>query len=109
MPWRASVLAFTVGVGIWAIHRAFRLSLEASTDRVLVRNYWRDYEFNWLDVTRVGMGEVPTGPTHQPAIAFQLRTGQWVLAQATPGRVAARRLVLDALEALAPPSVEVVR
>jgi hypothetical protein len=104
--WRFVILAATAAAGAWAVRRAFRLALIASADRVVVRNYWRVYEFAWLDVTKIGLGEETMGVLPQPAIAFGPCDGTTIRAQATPFRPDQQRVVFDALAALAPPSVE---
>jgi hypothetical protein len=67
------------------------------------------YEFDWLDVTKVGLGEVAMGAVTQPAFAFFLRDGRVIRAQATPGRSKQRQVVVDSISVLAPPSVEFLR
>lgn len=105
-PWAYVILGSTILVGAWAVRRAFRLALEASSDVVTVHNYWRTYRFAWLDVTKIGLGEETMGVLPQPAIAFGLRSGRIIRAQATPFKTAEQQVVFDALAALAPPSVE---
>jgi hypothetical protein len=108
-PWREAVIVVTVVVGAWAVHRAFRLSLEADAETVRVVNYWRTYAFLWLDVTLLGMGAILAGGVVlQPAVVFVLRDGRRVRVQATPSRRGEATPIFEALAALAPPSVEVV-
>jgi hypothetical protein len=108
MPGAVLVLATTLAVSVWAIRRAFRLSLEASSDHVVVRNYWRVYEINWIDVAEVGLGELAMGPAIAtgPAVAFVLRNGKVIHAQSTPVHENEQDRIFGALAELAPPSVK---
>ena len=105
-PWMFVVFAVTVAAGAWAVRRALRLSLEASPEGVVVRNFWRVYTFAWTDVVNVGLGMEAMGVLPQPAVAFGLRGGKTVRAQATPVKVPEQQAVFDTLAALAPDSVE---
>jgi hypothetical protein len=104
-PWGWLVLAPTAAVAAYAVRRAFRLAIEVSSEHVVVRNYWRVYEFDWLDVTQVGLGEMAMGPTTGPAVAFILRDGRVIRAQATPSSEEQPDEFFSSLAALAPPSV----
>jgi hypothetical protein len=101
-----AILFATVAIGAWGVRRAFRLSLEATSEHVTVRNFWRTYEFHWVDVTKVGLGEETMGVLPQPAVAFGLRNGRIVRAQATPFKKKDQDVVFQALRELAPPSVQ---
>lgn len=105
-PWRYAVGGVTLLIVAGAVRRAFRVSLTANADRVIVQNFWRAHEFSWLEVTTVGLGERSAGDTTMPALASFLRNGRAILAHATPDRADDRRPVVASLEALAPPGVE---
>jgi hypothetical protein len=100
----AGVGALTLG----GILRAFRLSLRADSERVLIRNYFRSYEFEWADVDQVAIGTKTMGVVPQSAFAFLvMRDGSSrdLRAQATPARNSARQAALRDLQRLAPPKV----
>ncbi|MDX6486404.1 MAG: hypothetical protein QOF43_1557 [Gaiellaceae bacterium] len=104
-PWNVVLLAFMVGALAWSVRRAWRLSLRVTADRVCVDNYWRSYRFPWADVTAVGVGSETMGVVPVPAIAFRLRDGRTVRAQATPAKEGPRDDLLDELAGLAPAGV----
>ena len=108
-PWRELAIVVTIAVGAWAVHRAFRLSLEADAETVRVVNYWRTYAFTWIDVAVLGIGLILAGGVVlQPGVVFVLRDGRRVRARAALARPGDETPVLAALAALAPPSVEVL-
>ena len=103
---RIAILCLSALGGAWAVRRAFRLALFASQHGVLVRNYWRVYEFGWQEVTKIGLGSEIMGVLPQPTIAFGLRDGRIVRAQATPIRSGEQAAAFEALASLAPAAVE---
>jgi hypothetical protein len=88
-----------------AVQRAFRLSIEASHERVIVTNYWRTYRFEWSEVRAVEIAAEAMGFIAAPAFLFILRSGKYVAAQATPQKKAPQRTALQALAKLAPEGV----
>jgi len=74
-------------------------------DGVTVENYWRTHKFPWSEVEGVGIALKEQGVLPQPALAFKLRGGDAVFAQATPFRQTARREFQKAVLALAPSTV----
>lgn len=108
-PWGFGLVAATVAIVTAECFRAFRLSLRASPEGVVVRNFWRDFEVSWLDVLKVGLGERSAGETTMPAIAFVLRDGRVILAHATPDESTKRIPLIASLETIAPPSVQFLR
>jgi hypothetical protein len=104
--WRLAAVGLAVAAGVWTVRRAVRISLIVTAAGVTVNNYWKTYEFAWSEVSGVGIGLKRQGVSFGPALAFSLRLGAPVFAQATPLRQAARGAFLDAVVALAPSSVE---
>jgi hypothetical protein len=70
-----------------------------------VLNYWRTFEFAWNDVKDVGIGAITQGPLPQPALAFGLRDGRIVCAQATPRNSSELQKLVRELTSWAPNSV----
>jgi hypothetical protein len=103
-----AVLAGTAATVGWACRRALRLALMASEDEVRIRNFWREHEFSWLDVTSVGVGEGYAGffISTRPTISFKLRTGRIIHAKATPEATEKCLALLNELQTIAPPSVQ---
>jgi hypothetical protein len=104
-PWTLVPIGVGLATAVPAVRRSSRLSLVATDDRVVIKNYWRTYEFQWLDVAEVWIGAWSVGASIQPAIAFRLRDGRRRWAQATPPRSADHLAVVDHLRSLAPSSV----
>lgn len=82
--WKYAAAALIPVGGILAIWRSFRLELDVTTERVRIRNYWRDSEFPWMQVDDVTMGSALQGVMLQPAITFRLLDGSKRRAKATP-------------------------
>lgn len=104
--WRLFLILGTAVTACWAFLRGFRLILQASADRVLIRNYWRSFEFRWGEVTDVGVGAERMGVLPQPAFAFRLTDGRTIRAQATPFKVRDQMAQMEELARIAPPSVQ---
>jgi hypothetical protein len=102
---RYSILATLLLAAVVAVKRAFRIRIETSGEHVRVLNYWRTFEFEWADVKDVGVGSLTQGPLPQPALAFGLRSGQIICAQATPRNHAQRQKLARELASRAPHSV----
>jgi hypothetical protein len=105
-PWAYPLLAVLLGGLGWSVHRAWRLGLRVTNDRICVDNYWRTYRFTWADVADVGVGMETMGVMPQPAILFRLRTGRIIRAQATPQKFDPREEMIDRLAGLAPRDVK---
>jgi hypothetical protein len=105
-PWRYLAASLAVAAAPWAVWRAFRTGLVVTEEDVTVNNYWRTHKFAWSEVRGVGIGLKRQGAILQPSLAFSLRGGVAVFAQATPPRQTPRREFLAAVLALAPSSVE---
>lgn len=103
-PLRYIVGTLAILGGAWSVKRAFRLGLWASSERVRIQNYWRTRDFDWTEVTDIGVGKQTMGVVPQSAWAFLLRDGHTVRAQATPIRPDEREAESHALLALAPPA-----
>jgi hypothetical protein len=103
-PWGylTSLLALTAAVGV--IHRAFRIGLFVDHEGVSIRNYWTEHHLPWREIRGVGISVKGAFP--QPALAFNLRDGRVVLAQATPLRESDRHELREAVLAFAPVDVE---
>ena len=105
VPRAIGIIAATVLVGAWPVKRAWRLGIWASDSRVLVKNYWRTYDFAWHEVTDVGVGALPMGVLPQPAWAFRLSSSKVVRSQAMPRKLHDQQREWGALTALAPHGV----
>ena len=70
-----------------------------------VKNYWRTHCFPWSDVEGVGVALQQQGVLPQPALAFKLRGGDAVFAQARPFRQSERQQFQADVLALAPSRV----
>jgi hypothetical protein len=104
-PWRYLAAALTLAPAPWAVRRAFRISLTVTDEEVTIKNYWRSYTVAWSDVEGVGVALREHGLLPQPALAFKLRDGAAVFAQATPFRQTERRAFHQAVLELAPSTV----
>jgi hypothetical protein len=104
-PWRYVGASLALVPAPWAIRRAFRVSLVVTEDGVTVKNYWRTHSFPWSDVEGVGVALKQQGVLPQPALAFKLRGGDAVFAQATPFRQSERQQFQADVLALAPSTV----
>jgi hypothetical protein len=94
-------------VAAWSIRRAFRIRLAVDRNGVTVHNYWQTHRLTWAEVAGVGISL--KGILPRPALAFSLRTGGAVFAQAIPLRQSERRNFQAAVLAFAPPSVRSLR
>jgi len=92
----------TVVCAVLTVRRSFRIELEITQEEIRIRNYWRDFEFPWSQVTDVGMGVAIQGIAYQPAITFQLLDGTKRRAKATPYGADRQREAVRAIVALAP-------
>jgi hypothetical protein len=72
---------------------------------VTIKNYWRAHSVAWSDVEGVGIALREHGLLPQPALAFKLRDGAAVFAQATPFRQTERRAFQAAVLELAPSTI----
>jgi|SRR5712691_1129926 len=102
---QVGLLGALVLLAALAISRALRIRIEVSSERVRILNYFRTFEFPWTEVQNVGIGALTQGPLLQPAIAFGLRDGRVVCAQATPRNPTQQRLLAKELASRAPNSV----
>jgi hypothetical protein len=103
-PWGyATAVAATVAA-VWSTRRAFRIRLTVTEEGVRVVNHLRSHGLKWSDIQGVGIALKSFFP--RPALAFKLREGGAVFAQATPGRRGERQAFQDAVLRLAPQSVE---
>jgi hypothetical protein len=100
----APLAAATAG---WSIRRAFRIRLAVDRNGVTVHNYWQTHRLAWAEVAGVGISL--KGILPRPALAFSLRTGGAVFAQAIPLRQTERRNFQTAVLAFAPASVRSLR
>ena len=103
---RYVMAAITLAGTALAVKRAFRLEIRANRDRVVIRNYWRTYEFPWSDVTDVGSSHLTMGFIPLRVIAFRWTNGGGVRAQATPTNDEERQRVMQNLQKLAPDIVK---
>src|SRR5205814_3276678 len=94
-------------LGALGVSRAQRLDFLLGDRGVVVRNYWRTYQFEWSDVELVRLALLRVGVVPQTAIAFFLREQRAVLVQATPIGETSRAMTFDAIAKLAPPDVPV--
>ena len=101
-PWRYGMAVATVGAAAWTVRRARRIGLWISDGRVIVRNFWRTFEFDLADVTGLGLALKVQGIIPLPAWDFRLRDGREIRAQATGGNERDQRWQWHALEALIP-------
>jgi hypothetical protein len=108
-PWAIGLAVVTAVAVVLAVRRAFRLAVCASTERVTVQNYWRTHDFQWDEVRAVGVGAIGMANIIAPALHFDLRGRSAVRAQAIPHEEHGQQAVLDALQAVAPGSVEFIR
>ncbi len=104
---RIVIFAIASILGVLGVLRAQRLDFLLGDRSVVVRNYWRTYEFEWLDVELVRLALLRVGVVPQTAIAFFLREQRPVLVQATPIGDTSRAMAFDAIAKLAPPDVPV--
>lgn len=104
-PWRYLVASLALVPTPWLVRRGFRASLVVTQDGVTVKNFWKTYMFPWSEVEGVGIALTQQGILPQPALAFKLRDGEAVFAQATPFRRSEREKFQAAVLALAPSTV----
>jgi hypothetical protein len=104
---RVGVLAVASPLGVLGVLRAQRLDFLLGDQGVVVRNYWRTYQFEWSDVRFVRMGRLWVGLGPQAAVAFFLRERRVVRVQTTPGGKANHAQIFEAIAKLAPPDVPV--
>jgi hypothetical protein len=102
---RYMILAALLLAAAVAVARAFRIRIETTGERVRVLNYWRTFEFAWVDVKDVGVGAVTQGALPVPALAFGLLNGRTICAQATPRNQAELRKLARQLASGAPNAV----
>jgi hypothetical protein len=88
---------------VWLVRRAFRIRFVATDEGVTIDNYWRTHKLMWAEVEGVGIGLKGSFP--RPALAFKLRGGGAVFAQATPLRKKERQEFQGTVLALAPSTV----
>jgi len=107
VPWNYVCATLCLLPAPWLARRAFRISLVVTKDGVTVQNYWKTHRLGWPEIRGVGIGlKQQGGVAPQPALAFSLRNGGAVFAQATPLRQTPRREFMAAVLALAPSTVE---
>jgi hypothetical protein len=104
-PWRYLAVALALAPAPWAVRRALRVSLVVTEEGVTIKNYWRTHSVTWSEIEGVGVGLREHGVLPQPALAFKLRNGEAVFAQATPVRRAERQAFQAAVLDLAPSTV----
>jgi hypothetical protein len=104
-PWGYATAALGAVGAAWSIRRVFRIRLLVTNE---VNNYWKTYVIPWADVVAVGMDAKFKFPSMAPppTLAFWLREGGKVMAQATPPRDREGEEFKDAVLDLAPASVE---
>jgi hypothetical protein len=100
-----AIAAVSVVPVVIFVRRAFRLSLEASRENVVVSNYWRTYRLDWADIRAVRVGVEVMGVIPAPAFLFVLDDGKSIRAQATPPKKEQQRTEMQALAKLAPADV----
>jgi hypothetical protein len=69
-----------------ALIRARRIGVWADADRVVVRNFWKTHEFDWIDVSRIGIRGFTMNATGTPGRywIFRMHDGHGVISQALP-------------------------
>lgn len=102
---RYLALALVAVAAVWAIRRAFRVELNVVKDKLLVRNYWRSFEFEWNDVTDVGVGFLMAGVVPQRVVVFRLGNGTHVRSQATATSAELQTRLWEELRQSAPGTV----
>ena len=104
---RLAILLIAALGGVLGVLRAQRLDFLLGDRGVIVRNYWRTYEFAWSDVELVRLAFLRVGVVPQTAIAFFLRDQRPVLVQATPLGSTSRASAFDAIAEHVPPGTHV--
>lgn len=102
---RHAALITVAAAAIWAVRRAYRVELSIVADKLLVRNYWRSFEFDWKDVTDVGVGLLMAGVVPQRVFVFRIADGTQVRAQATATRASLQEELWEQLQRAAPKTV----
>jgi len=96
----------TVVCAVVTMRRSFRIELQIDKERIYVRNYWRDFDFPWTEVLRVGMGTALQGIAFQPAILFVLVGDRKVRAKSAPYRRDNQGEILQRIRSIAPHDVD---
>jgi hypothetical protein len=93
---------------LWGSRRAARVSIIASEDRVTVSNQFRTRVLPWSEIDRIELSQLPGYlGSYVPALAFRLKSGSRVKAQAVSSSRSDQEAMLTDWSRVAPSGVTV--
>jgi hypothetical protein len=93
---------------LWGSRRAARVSIIASDDQVTVSNQFRTHVVDWSEIDRIELSQLPGYlGSYVPALAFRLKSGWRVKAQAVSSSRSDQEAMLTDLSRVASGTVTV--